>query len=74
MNEKYLFVPGNVTEKQPTATQQGLKLREKLTAVSYRVDVESNGTPVTIAGGLREPVAFAILSDVSRILNFQTLI
>ncbi len=72
MNEKYLFVPEHMSQRNPAATQQGLKLREKLTAVSYRVDLESNGTAVTIAGGLTEPAAYAIFSDVSRLLNFKT--
>lgn len=72
MNEKYLFVPEQVSRQSPVSTQQGLKLREKLTAVSYRVDLESNGRAVTIAGGLTEPTAYAILSDVSRLLNLKT--
>ena len=72
MNEKYLFVPEQISHRNPGATQQGLKLREKLTAVSYRVDFESNGIPVTIAGGVTEPTAYAILSDVAGILNYKT--
>lgn len=71
MNDKYLFVPEHISQRNPAATQTGLKLREKLTAVSYRVDLESNGTPVTIAGGLTEPSAYAILSDVSRLLDLK---
>ena len=71
MNEKYLFVPEHISQRNPAATQTGMKLREKLTAVSYRVDLESNGTPVTIAGGLTEPAAYAILSDISRLLNLK---
>ena len=60
MNEKYIFIPEQISRQNPVATQKGLKLREKLTAVSYRVDLESNGTAVTIAGGITEPAAYAI--------------
>lgn len=37
--------------------------------VNYMVDVESNGTPITIATGLNEPTANAILIDVCNILG-----
>lgn len=37
--------------------------------VNYRVEIESNGTPVTIALGLNEPTANAILIDVCNILG-----
>ena len=69
MNEKYIFIPEQISRQNPVATQKGLKLREKLTAVSYRVDLESNGTAVTIAGGITEPAAYAIKSDVDRLLK-----
>lgn len=38
-------------------------------SVNFRVDIESNGTPLTIAIGLDEPTANAILTDVSNILG-----
>ncbi|HRH85112.1 MAG TPA: hypothetical protein PK210_12815 [Bacteroidia bacterium] len=38
-------------------------------SVNYRVDIESNGTPITIAVGLNEPTANAILTDVCGILG-----
>lgn len=38
-------------------------------SVNYRVDIESNGTPITIALGLNEPTANAILIDVCNILG-----
>lgn len=38
-------------------------------SVNYRVDIESNGTPITIALGLNEPTANAILTDVCYILG-----
>jgi len=37
--------------------------------VAYRVDVEARGTPTTLAGGLTEPAASAIASDVNRVLQ-----
>jgi hypothetical protein len=41
----------------------------KLGPISYRVDVEARGVPTTLAGGLTEPTATAIMMDVDRILN-----
>lgn len=41
----------------------------KLGPISYRVDVEARGVPTTLAGGLTEPVAAAILADVSKLLK-----
>jgi hypothetical protein len=72
MNEKYLYISAEMSRKSPMATQQGLKLREKLIAVSYRVDIEYKGNAITVAGGLTEPTAFAIYSDMSKILNFKS--
>ena len=43
----------------------------KLGPISYRVDVEARGVPTTLAGGLTEPVAAAILADVSKVLQLQ---
>ena len=41
----------------------------KLGPISYRVDVEARGVPTTLAGGLTEPTAFAIMADVSKVLQ-----
>ena len=43
----------------------------KLGPISYRVDVEARGIPTTLAGGLTEPVAAAILADVSKLLQLN---
>jgi hypothetical protein len=41
----------------------------KLGPISYRVDAEARGIPTTLAGGLDEPTASAILMDVSKVLQ-----
>ncbi|SRR5690606_2331349 len=38
-------------------------------SVNFRVDIESNGTPLSIAIGLNEPTANAIFTDVCNILG-----
>jgi hypothetical protein len=43
----------------------------KLGPISYRVDVEARGVPTTLAGGLTEPTASAIMTDVSKILGLS---
>ncbi len=43
----------------------------KLGPISYRVDVEARGVPTTLAGGLTEPTASAIMTDVSKILELS---
>lgn len=43
----------------------------KLGPISYRVDVEARGVPTTLAGGLTEPVASAIMTDVSKVLQLS---
>jgi hypothetical protein len=43
----------------------------KLGPISYRVDVEARGVPTTLAGGLTEPTASAIMSDVSKVLQLS---
>jgi hypothetical protein len=40
----------------------------KLGPISYRVDVEARGVPTTLAGGLTEPTASAIMTDVNKLL------
>jgi len=49
--------------------KQKRKALGKMGEISYRVDVEANGVPYTVAGGLTEPAAFAILSDISGMLG-----
>lgn len=44
---------------------------QKLGPISYRVDAEARGVPTTLAGGLTEPTASAIMADVSKILAIQ---
>jgi hypothetical protein len=43
----------------------------KLGPISYRVDAEARGVPVTLAGGLTEPTASAIMMDVSKVLQIS---
>lgn len=45
------------------------RAKSQLADVSYRVDIEAGGTPHTVASGLKEPAAFAVLSDVSAVLG-----
>lgn len=44
---------------------------QKLGPISYRVDAEARGVPVTLAGGLTEPTASAIMADVNKVLQIQ---
>lgn len=44
---------------------------QKLGPISYRVDVEARGVPTTLAGGLTEPTAAAIMADVSEVLQLS---
>ena len=46
----------------------------KLSPISYRIDVEARGVPTTLAGGLTEPVAAAILADVSKLLQLPAVV
>jgi len=41
----------------------------KLGPISYRVDVEARGVPTTLAGGLTEPTASAIMMDINKTLQ-----
>jgi len=43
----------------------------KLGPISYRVDAEARGVPTTLAGGLTEPTAAAIMSDVNKALQLS---
>jgi hypothetical protein len=53
------------------ARADGLAIRNKIATISYRVDVEAGGVAHTLAGGLSETVAYAIQSDVARIIGFS---
>lgn len=39
--------------------------------ISYRVDAEARGVPTTLAGGLTEPTASAIMMDVNKTLQIS---
>jgi hypothetical protein len=39
--------------------------------ISYRVDAEARGVPTTLAGGLTEPTASAIVMDVNKTLQIS---
>jgi hypothetical protein len=43
----------------------------KLGPISFRVDVEARGVPTTLAGGLTEPAASAIATDVDKLLHLS---
>jgi len=43
----------------------------KLGPISYRVDAEARGVPTTLAGGLTEPTASAIMADVNKCLQLS---
>lgn len=73
--DKYEYIPNVTIRPSNYGTLSGLaarfKIKEQLINVSYRVDMETNGTPVALAGGLTEPTAYAVLSDVCKILGFK---
>jgi hypothetical protein len=71
VNERYVYVPARLSYEQPGNAHRGLKLRQKLIAVSYRVDMELNGKPHTLDGGIDEPTAYALLQDVSKGIHFE---
>jgi hypothetical protein len=63
-----------VADPHPNSGQQNVVAGmnwavSKLGPISYRVDVEARGVPTTLAGGLTEPTASAIMTDVSKILQ-----
>ena len=63
-----------VADPHPNSGQQNVVAGmnwavSKLGPISYRVDVEARGVPTTLAGGLTEPTAFAIMADVSKIVQ-----
>ncbi|MGA8221528.1 MAG: hypothetical protein WB780_07715 [Candidatus Acidiferrales bacterium] len=67
-----------VADPHPNSGQQNVVAGmnwalSKLGPISYRVDAEARGVPTTLAGGLTEPTATAIMMDVDRCLNPATL-
>jgi hypothetical protein len=63
-----------VADPHPNSGQQNVVAGmnwaiSKLGPISYRVDAEARGVPTTLAGGLTEPTASAIMSDVTKILQ-----
>ncbi|EON77879.1 hypothetical protein ADIS_1592 [Lunatimonas lonarensis] len=71
VDEQYVFVSNYQSYHAPASTARGLQLRQKLIDVSYRVDLESNGKAIPLAGGLNEPTAYAVLTDVNRVLKLN---
>jgi len=67
-----------VADPHPNSGQQNVVAGmnwalSKLGPISYRVDAEARGVPTTLAGGLTEPTATAIMIDVDRCLNAAAL-
>jgi hypothetical protein len=63
-----------VADAHPNSGQQNVVAGmnwavSKLGPISYRVDAEARGVPTTLAGGLTEPTASAIMMDVNRVLQ-----
>jgi hypothetical protein len=65
-----IVVPSTVNNAGQNNAVAGMNWAIKvLGPISWRVDVEARGVPTTLAGGLTEPVASAILADVSKALE-----
>jgi len=65
-----------VADPHPNSGQQNVVAGmnwaiQKLGPISYRVDAEARGVPTTLAGGLTEPAASAIVMDVNKILQLS---
>ena len=65
-----------VADPHPNSGQQNVVAGmnwavSKLGPISYRVDAEARGVPTTLAGGLTEPTASAIMTDVNKILQLS---
>ncbi len=63
-----------VADPHPNSGQQNVVAGmnwavSKLGPISYRVDAEAGGVPTTLAGGLTEPTASAIMMDVNKALQ-----
>jgi hypothetical protein len=67
-----IVVPSTVNNAGQSNVVAGMNWAIKaLGPISWRVDVEARGVPTTLAGGLTEPVASAILADVSKTLRLN---
>ena len=65
-----IVVPSLANNSGQQNTVSGMNWAIKaLGPISWRVDVEARGVPTTLAGGLTEPAASAILADVSKELQ-----
>lgn len=71
VDEEYVFISNYQSYHNPASTAGALKLRQQLINVSYRVDIECGGYPTTLAGGINEPTAYALLSDISKVLDYK---
>ncbi len=65
-----------VADAHPNSGQQNVVAGmnwavSKLGPISYRVDAEARGVPTTLAGGLTEPTASAIMMDVNKALQIS---
>lgn len=65
-----------VADANPNSGQQNVVAGinwaiQKLGPISYRVDAKARGVPTTLAGGLTEPTAAAIMMDVNKILQLS---
>ena len=68
--ENIVIVPSLTPNSGQSNTVAGMNWAlQKIGPVAYRGDVEARGTPTTLAGGLTEPAASAIASDVNRLLQ-----
>lgn len=71
MGDQEIIVIANGGNMAAGARAGGLAIRNQIATISYRVDVEAGGVAHTLAGGLSETVAYAIQSDVARIIGFS---
>jgi hypothetical protein len=67
-----IVVPSTINNAGQNNAVAGMNWAIKvLGPISWRVDVEARGVPTTLAGGLTEPVASAILADVTKSLQLS---
>jgi hypothetical protein len=53
----------------PTAAALGAAVRRKTARVGFRVDIDVRGVPQTLAGGLTEPTASGIVSEIIDVMR-----
>jgi carbon monoxide dehydrogenase subunit G len=53
------------------AAVSAARYQKRIGEISYRVDAEAGGVSETLAGGVTEPVAFALRKDVSSLLGLN---